>query len=227
LREYIKESASRVIEDNYRLHNHKVYIINPFTNDIGLSSVLKTIEGLIPAYLVKNFEGIYVGKFNDFNNKNRPFNAVFKDGSIYVSSEQDDNEDLIDDIIHEISHSIEVNEEFNDIIYGDGALESEFLAKRQSLFHLLDKPTVSMGYYLSPEYNKTFDEHLYNDLGYDYLRNVSSGLFYSPYSITSLKEYWAKGFESYLLGDPYRLRDLSPVLFKKVHKILNIDKEEY
>mgnify|MGYP003650172292 CR=1 FL=1 len=202
-------------------------MVNPFTNDISFSSVLKAIENMIPADLMKNFEGIYVGEFEDFNKKDRPFNAVFKDGAIYVSNDQDDSEDLIDDIIHEISHSIEEEEELNDIIYGDAALESEFLAKRRSLYHLLDKPTINMGYYLNPEYDEEFDKHIYNDLGYNYIRNVSSGLFYSPYAITSLKEYWANGFENYLLGDPFKLRDLSPVLYKKVAAVLNTEKEDY
>ena len=227
MREYIKESASKLFEKDYRLHNHKVYMVNPFVNDINFSSVLQKIEDLVPEHLMDNFEGIYVGNFDDSHNKARPFNAIFKDGSIYISSKQDDGEDLIDDIIHEISHSIEENEELNDIIYGDGALESEFLAKRQSLYHLLDKPTINMGYYLDPEYNKDFDKHLYNDLGYDYLRGYSAGLFYSPYAITSLKEYWANGFENYILEDPFRLRDLSPVLYKKVSKILNKEREDY
>jgi len=227
LREYIKESASRLFEKNYRLHNHKVYMVKPFTNDVDFSSVLQKIEDYIPQHLMNNFEGIYVGNFSDFNKKGRPFNAVFKDGAIYISNNQDDGEDLIDDIIHEISHSIEEDEGLNDIIYGDGALESEFLAKRQSLYHLLDKPTVNMGYYLEPEYNKGFDKHLYNDLGYDYLRTISSRLFYSPYAITSLREYWANGFENYILGDTRRLKDLSPVLFKKVTEVINKEEEEY
>ena len=83
-----------------------------------------------------------------------------------------------------------------------------------------------MLYYLSPEYNESFDNHLYKELGYDYLRNISPGLFYSPYAITSLKEYWANGFENYLLGDKQKLKDLSPILYNKIEKVLNTDKED-
>jgi len=46
-------------------------------------------------------------------------------------------------------------------------------------------------------------------------------LFYSPYAITSLREYWANGFENYLLGDRERLKDLSPILFRKVEEIIS------
>ena len=227
MREYIKESVARLAKKNYSLHGHKAFVVNPFTNDVNFSSILRRIEDLIPEHLMNGFEVIYIGQFKDFHKKGRPFNATFKDGAIYISNDQDDDEDLIDDIIHELAHSIEKDEKFNNIIYGDGEVESEFLAKRQSLYHLLDKPTTNMVYYLNPEYDKAFDKHLYKDLGYDYLRTAGSGLFYSPYAITSLKEYWANGFENYLLGDALKLRDLSPVLFKKITELLETEKEEY
>jgi hypothetical protein len=57
------------------------------------------------------------------------------------------------------------------------------------------------------------------------LRLISAELFYSPYAITSLREYWANGFENYLLGDKLALRDLSPVLFNKVTEILELSGE--
>ena len=53
------------------------------------------------------------------------------------------------------------------------------------------------------------------------MRNISAELFYSPYAITSLREYWANGFENYLLGDKYALKDLSPILYKKIDTILD------
>ena len=225
MEEYIKNSSIKLFERVYRLHGHQVYMVKPFTNDINFASALSKIEEVVPEHLMNNFEMIYVANFDNLKEKGQDFNALFKDGAIYISNDQDNAEDLIDDIVHEIAHSIESNEQLNDIIYGDNALESEFLAKRQSLYHLIDKPTTNMLYYTNPEYDKNFDEHLYQDLGYDYLRTAASGLFYSPYAITSLKEYWANGFENYLLGDPFRLRDLSPVLFDKVSKILDTGKE--
>ena len=57
------------------------------------------------------------------------------------------------------------------------------------------------------------DQHLYKGIGYDKLRTISSGLFYSPYAITALREYWVNGFENYLLGDKPKLKELSPVLY--------------
>lgn len=224
--EYIRESISKLSKQNLRLHDKPVYIIKAFNNDINFDSILQRIESLVPIHLTDEFEGIYVGNFNDFHKKSRSFNAMYKDGSIYVSNEQDDDDDLIDDVVHEIAHAIENSSDLNDIIYGDHNLESEFLAKRRTLYHLLDKDTCNMLYYTNPDYNSEFDKHLYKDLGYDYLRNIASGLFYSPYAITSLKEYWANGFENYLLGDRQRLKDLSPVLYNKIEHVLNTDKED-
>jgi len=50
-------------------------------------------------------------------------------------------------------------------------------------------------------------------------------LFYSPYAITSLREYWANGFENYLLGDKQMLRDLSPILYNKIETIIDNSEE--
>jgi len=54
-------------------------------------------------------------------------------------------------------------------------------------------------------------------------------LFFSPYAITALKEYWANGFENYIVGDyndRKKLKEISPKLFKKIEQILNLDNEE-
>lgn len=222
---YIKESVKNYKESVLRFYNKPVHIANPITNGVDIGDVMRDIESKIPKFLTNNFDAVYVGDFDMFHKKNRSFNAAFKDGVIYVTNEQDSHEDLIDDIIHEIAHSIEHTPKFNDIIYGDNSVESEFLAKRKTLYYLLDEPTSSMLHYLSPDYSKTFDNYLYHKVGYDKLRTASSGLFYSPYAITALKEYWANGFENYLIGDRKKLKELSPVLYAKIVQVLNLDKE--
>ena len=58
-------------------------------------------------------------------------NAKYSDGAIYVTNEQDDEEDLIDDIIHEFAHAVE--DRYNDYLYGDGSIEERFLFKRNKL----------------------------------------------------------------------------------------------
>jgi len=49
------------------------------------------------------------------------------------------------------------------------------------------------------------------------------GIFSSPYAITSLREYWAKGFEEYYLGVQQDLKKISPVLFSKLMQIHNLE----
>ena len=40
---------------------------------------------------------------------------------------------------------------------------------------------------------KEFDNFLYKKIGYDKLSLLTSGLFLSPYSITTIREYFASG----------------------------------
>lgn len=229
MKEYIKESAKRYKVQNLKFYNKPVHVMQPVTNGVDLPQVLRDIEVRIPEYLTDNFEVIYIGNFDLFHKKGRSFNAAFKDGAIYITNEQDDYDDLIDDIVHEMAHSIERQPKFSDIIYDDGLVEKEFLGKRKRLFYMLDEPMDTMVDYLNPEYDKKFDMYLYKDIGYDKLRGATHSLFFSPYAITALKEYWANGFENYIVGnfeDRQKLKEISPELFKKIEEILNLDEEE-
>ena len=222
--DYIKKSSENIQKEHLSLFDKAVFILQPFTEDIDITSVLKKIEASVPSNILKNVEVLYVADFNKLKGFDTSFNALYKDGAIYISNDQDNEVDLLDDILHEVAHSLEKN--YYDMIFDDGKLETEFLSKRKALYYLVDKPTLDMLLYLNPEYDKNFDSHLYQDLGYDYLRNIAYGVFYSPYAVTSLREYWANGFENYLLGDKERLKDLSPVLYDKISQIFE-DNEEY
>ena len=214
---------------NLKFYNKPVYVTKPVTNGVDIGQVLADIQSKIPEYLTNNFEVIYVGDFDLFHKKGRSYNAAFKDGAIYITNEQDDYDDLIDDIVHEMAHAIERQRKFNDFIYDDGLVEKEFLGKRKRLFHMLGEPMDKMLDYINPEYDKKFDMYLYKDLGYDKLRGETHSLFFSPYAITALKEYWANGFENYIVGDHsdrQKLKEISPELYKKIQQILNLDEEE-
>ena len=224
IRSYIKESSKKAESlKSFNFFGKPVQVLQPLDDSVSLKSVINKIEQLVPTFLTNNFEIVYVGDFKDFHREHNSFNAMYKDGALYVSNQQDNEADLIDDLVHEIAHSFE--KEYDAEIYGDNALEDEFLGKRKRLRYLVDKPTLNMVYYLNPEYQSAFDQHLYDDLGYDYLRTLAANLFYSPYAITSLREYWANGFENYLLGDTQKLKDLSPVLYTKIKQILEGSKE--
>jgi len=63
------------------------------------------------------------------------------------------------------------------------------------------------------------DNFLYKQIGYEKLEIFLSGLFIRPYSITSLNEYFATGFEEYYLGDRRDLKKISPKLYNKFNEI--------
>jgi hypothetical protein len=44
-------------------------------------------------------------------------------------------------------------------------------------------------------------------------------MFISPYSATSLREYFSEGFEKYYLGESQLILELCPVLFNKIKQL--------
>lgn len=204
----------------------QILIKDPFLqNNIDLDVVMNSVTKSVPARFLEYIDYIIIGQFKELNT--RSVNAAYMDGAIYVTNEQDDEDDLLDDLVHEIAHAVE---ERNFIeIYSDGNIESEFLAKRERLFHLLSaEEDLDLEYqnFQKPEYSKEFDSLLYYQIGYPLLAAVSVNIFYSPYAITSLNEYFASGFEIYYnKKDHNRLSSISPILFDKLEK-LNYNKEK-
>ena len=221
MREYIVEGAKKnksKLKD-YHIHGKSFVFAQPFENDINIDYIKNKIETLTPDYFFDNVDGFFVGYVKEFFKDGREYNAMFKDGAIYLSPDQDNERDLLDDILHELAHAVEKKNE--DLIYGDGRLEREFIAKRNTLYYLLDDEEYDLKDYENPEYDYNFDQHLYKTIGYDKLRTISSSLFYSPYAATALREYWANGFENYLLGNKNKLKELSPVLYDKVNSLFD------
>lgn len=181
-----------------------------------LSEVLKRM----PKTFTRLVDYVIFGNF-DFLTKMH-FNAAFKDGAIYVSSTQIDNSSVIDDIVHEIGHAVE--EGFWNEIYSDFQLEREFVKKRMQLHGEL----VKNGYRYSSlemsnvEYDKRLDDFFYNQVGYPEMTTISQGIFFSPYGATSLREYFANGFEAYFYHKDYYLQKVSPVLYKKLEELENV-----
>ena len=80
--------------------NVPVYIKEPVTNGVSVVNVLKKVEESIPRSMAYNLEMIVVGNMPEFERMDT--NAMFKDGTIYITSEQDDEADMVDDIVHEL-----------------------------------------------------------------------------------------------------------------------------
>jgi len=222
---WIKESISRSrrLKDEYKVNGVSVIIKDRLPDEVDGEFVFEYINSRIPHHLTKNIDVIYVGQFPEMIE--RDINAYFDNDAIYVTNEQEDEMDMIEDIVHEISHAIEhYNQEF---IYGDGALQREFIAKRKRLSPLLSqKFNVPADFNINFEYDRAIDDFLFRDVGYDILNQVCVNIFPSGYAATSISEYWAKGFEELFIGDRDSLKNLCPVLYGKMITLMKELEEE-
>tara|TARA_R100000030_G_scaffold99531_1_gene90747 strand:- start:562 stop:1209 length:648 start_codon:yes stop_codon:yes gene_type:complete len=207
------------VSDFYTPTGLHVYFKDQFFNDIDFEKVISKVESVIPAHLTSEVEMIIVGQIDDFENNN--FNAMYKDGTIYVTNMQDDEEDMIDDIVHEFAHSVE--EPYGMFIYGDSLVKKEFLNKRNILHDILWKSgfKAPKSLFQNVEYDKQLDDFLYKKVGYDKLSTLISGLFISTYAPTSLREYFATAFtDFYLLPNSQAyIQKVSPQLYKKLFEL--------
>jgi|TARA_Y100000310_G_C20639606_1_gene793155 hypothetical protein len=220
---YISYSNSN--KNEFMLFNKvPVLITDPLTNNIQFQNVINRLEKNIPEHLFYEIDTIIIGQFSELIQ--RDVKSVYTDGAIYATNEQKSEDDLYDDIVHEIAHSLE--KPYGLELYGDDKLELEYLGKRQRLLDILRSRGYTIGYDLDrvPDYVQEFDEFLYFDLGFDNLRSFTRGLFVTPYSATSLSEYFSEGFEHYLLHDPTYLQKISPVLYDKVKYLADPETEE-
>ena len=83
--------------------------------------------------------------------------------------------------------------------------------------------TVPAGFIYNADYDKTIDDYLYEKVTYNTLWQLVPGIFPSPYSVTSIREYWAKGFEEFYMGKRRDLKQTSPVLFFKLMQLHNLE----
>ena len=222
---WIQESIKRSqrMKDQFVVNHVSVFIKDMLPKGVSPEFVFDYVSSRISFVLTKNIDVIYVGQFPEM--KERDINAYFDNDAIYVTNEQDDEMDMIEDIIHEISHAVE---HYNrDFIYGDGNLQREFIAKRKRLSALLSqKYEVPSDFNVNFEYDRAIDDFLYRDVGYDALNQICVGIFSSAYAATSISEYWAKGFEELFIGEKSNLRQMCPVLNRKMLTLIKELKDE-
>lgn len=221
---WIQESVKRSsnLKDHYKMQEIDIFIKDQLPSHIDPNLVFSTFSKLIPPHLLTGVDIVYVGQFDVF--KKKKVNAVFQDGAIYVTNEQDSNQDMIDDIVHELAHSVE--EKFTQYIYDQNDLKNEFVGKRKRLYEILnsynyDPPlSIKTVYY----YDEKIDMYFYKDVGYEAMWNLVNGLFLTPYSTTSLREYFAVGFEHYFMGEKNTVKKLCPILYSKLENLEYLEK---
>jgi len=195
-----------------------IKIKDQLTNDIDIDQLIDTIENTLPPPPKNLIKQISVENNPIF--KQREVNALYNNGILYISNDQDDLNDMLDDIVHEYSHALE--EIYGEEIYSDASIKDEFLSKRQQLELILRHGGFDTHNYDFKEnkFNKELDNFLLNVVGYDRFKKLTNyGLFINPYAATSLREYFATGFEEYILGDHRELQNISPSLYNKLREL--------
>ena len=222
------ESMNKQKLSNEALHiKAKYYEKDPFfgSHRVDMDSVFNIVADRIPERFLNYVDTIIVGSFAFLSKKE--LDAAYMDGSIYIANDSaEDTIDVVDDIIHETAHAVEQNN--LSLIYGDGLIEQEFLGKRERLSHLLRENGFSneVEYYdfANPDYDEQMDIFLYQEVTYSLLGNLTSGLFLSPYGVTSLREYFANAFEHYFLSsDKKEVFKISPSVAQKIEELLQND----
>tara|TARA_B100000927_G_scaffold128332_1_gene103401 strand:- start:512 stop:1183 length:672 start_codon:yes stop_codon:yes gene_type:complete len=216
--------AQKINNQNYfTVNNIEVYIKDELPLTIDCRSVINKALTIVPRKLHKFIKKINIGNFKILTD--RDLDALYKDNHIYITNLQDSEEDMLDDIIHEIAHSVE--EKYYSLIYSDEKIKKEFLAKRLKMEQILKNAGfyIDSNYYKNVSYDIEFDMFLYEKVGYDNLSSLTSSLFLVPYAATSLREYFASGFENIFLSEKsYQiLRKISPKLFEKLIKLITIE----
>ncbi len=219
LEESIKRSKK--LRTHYMLKGIDIYVKDQLPQEIDVDFVIRYVAQRLPDHVLSNIDIIYIGHFQDLID--RDVNALWQNGAIYIINDQDSEMDMIDDLIHEIAHSNE--KQYEQIIYEDGKLEREFLYRRKKLSEILiDKNYgVPPGFVYNVDYDKNIDDFLYEEVTYDVLWQLVPGIFSSPYAATSLREYWAKGFEQFYMGKSHDLKEISPILFSKLMLLHNLE----
>jgi hypothetical protein len=193
--------------------------------NIDFHEIIGHIERVMPPHFFDEVDDIFVGSFAE--NDDRSLEAHYDSGAIYITSDLPTNRDYIENIVHETAHALEGQMGLE--IYGDKKIEREFVGKRLRLSARLKAEgfAISGFDFEDPEYSSELDLFFYKNIGYEKLNSLTMGLFNSPYAATSLREYFANGFEEYFLGDREYLPKVSPQLFIKVDKIIGEENDYF
>ena len=218
---YLKKQNKKI--SNQRIGLLDIIFVNHFLKEINFNSVFEKVNQLLPDYIIELVDIIYIGEFDYF--KKRDITALYLDGAIYISNQQDNEEDLLDDIIHEYAHAVE--DGLREKIYSDGMIERNFLSKRERLDSMLEYEGYDIDEYDldDSKHNEELTRFLKDHVGFEKLNNLTKGLFLGAYSTTSLREYFARGFEEFYLGDRLYLKKVCPYIFSKLSSIEDATEE--
>ena len=96
-------------------------------------------------------------------------------------------------------------------------------ASDEPKFKQKSKYNIPIKFTVDPSYSEEVDLFLHKDVTYRVLWEMIPGLFPSPYAATSVREYYARGFEEYFMGERKALKDICPILYSKLQQLENVE----
>ena len=222
--DYLKNSYNRIYDNpigEIKIGNVLVYVKEALPQNVDMRGCISYVLSRMPKNVIGDVERIMVGKFPFLTT--RKVDAVYDDGIIYITNDHTSDMDFLTDLVHEIGHSFE--EKNKDFLYGDEKIKSEFLHKRQKLYEVMDSMKliqfpITKEHFQETKYNIKFDRFLYEDVGYEKLRNLTEGIFISPYAATSLREYFGNAFENFFTNDMFVVKKYSQSVYNKLTNFL-------
>lgn len=218
---YIRKSAERSkksLSETQLFGEIMLVVKDPLDQNIDLERVCRTIEGRVPQHFTQELDVIYIGQFPQL--KARNVESAYLNGAIFISNLIIDEDTFLKSLIHEIAHNVEAI--YGRDLYGDQEIIDEFISKRKRLRDILEaeKLFCDPRFYIQLDYSKNFDDFLYKTVGYDKLAALTTRLYISPYAATSLREYFANGFEHYFVDEnPKYVKSISPRLYSKINSL--------
>ena len=205
---------------NFMFDGIQVSIKDALPKEVDLRKVLTAVKSVVPNKYFRYIDAIYIGQFEML--RKNDFSAVYDQGAIFLSNRQVSEVDTVSHMVHEFAHAVEQNNA--SLVYTDGAIEREFLSKRERVHSLLSSEgfDISLSSFYDVEYNPQLDDILYNDIGYPMLAMLTTNIFYSPYAITSINEYFANTFEVfYNKRDVGFVKKVCPEVYYKIIELEN------
>ena len=222
LTKLLQQSQTKILSEKKRFYfNRGIEFVldKPLKKDIDIEKVMGLLRSNLPVSSYVGINNVYFGEFDIL--KKRSLTALHHKDNIYISSEVMSSEkEILDDLVHEFAHRFEENN--SEKIYEDGKIINEYLGKMNRLHDLitqdydLDYFGITYFDFINTEFDEKFDKFLYEKIGYEEMENMAPTLFIRPYAATSVREYFATGFEDYYLEGGLQLKKISPILHSRI-----------
>ena len=88
----MKSKKKKLFEN--KIGSFQVFIQDPLPENVNINGVFEEVESMLPKYFLRLVDVVYIGDFSFL--KDKGFNALYQDGALYISNEQDNDDDLKD-----------------------------------------------------------------------------------------------------------------------------------